>query len=251
MRMRTTGEKLTVCAMLALAVVPLLKGVAGGDFILDIATRVAIMGLAATSLNWLVGYSGLVSLGHAASIGLGAYSVAIADFYGVNNGLVHLGWALLSGGVFALLTGVVSLRTRGVAFIMMTMAFGQMAYYALVSMATYGGDDGLVIYARSDFTALGIDLENDTVLFYVAWVLLVASILLTHRVARARFGQLLMAARQNEKRAIMLGFPVWRYQLFVMVATGMAGSVAGVLLANFTLYISPDMMGWSRSASCC
>jgi branched-chain amino acid transport system permease protein len=193
-------------------------------------------------LNLILGFGGLVSFGHALYIGIGAYSVGILSFHGVSSGFAHLGAALAVGAAAALLIGLVCLRTSGMAFIMITLAFAQMFYFLAVSLRQYGGDDGMSIGSRSDFGLLS--LQHAPVLYYVILALLAAALYVLHRVVHSRFGMVLRGCRANERRMIALGFPTLRYKLAAYIASALVCVVAGVLLANLTQYASPAYMQW-------
>ncbi|MGA8260065.1 MAG: branched-chain amino acid ABC transporter permease [Arenicellales bacterium] len=236
-----------VLLIVLLAAAPALIHLAGRPFYLDILTRIMILAMAAVSLNLIVGYGGMVSFGHAAYLGIGAYCVGIPAYYGIHNGFIHLGLAIVLSAAFALVTGAVSLRTRGIYFIMITLAFAQMLYYTFVSLDEYGGDDGMVIDMRSRFPGL-ISLEHNIVLYYVIFAALVLSLLFVHRVVGARFGRVIVGAMHNDKRMQSLGFETYRYRLTCYVLSGVICGIAGFLLANFTSYIGPEMMNWTHSA---
>lgn len=232
--------------IVVLALVPLLTHWFDRPFYLDLATRLVILAIAATSLNFILGYGGMISFGHAAYIGIGAYCVGIPVYHEVYSGWSHLIWAAACSAAFALITGAICLRTRGVYFIMITMAFSQMVFFALVSLEDYGGDDGLVIELRSEFIRW-IDLEHNTTLYYVCWSLLVASIYAVKRLTESRFGRVIQGSRSNAERMRSLGFHPYRYQLAAYVIAGTLCGLAGALLGNFTNFISPEMMDWTRS----
>jgi len=235
-----------VTAVLAiLAVLPVLTDLFGQPFYLTIATRFVILAMAATTLNLILGYGGMVSFGHAAFLGIGAYSVGIPAYYDITSGWVQFPLAVAASAAFALVTGAISLRTRGVYFIMITMAFAQMVYFAFVSIEEYGGDDGLVIYSRSTFSGFGI--ENATTLYYFCFACLVATVYLVHRVVNSRFGMVIKGARENERRMRAIGFNTYAYKLTCYVISGALCGFAGALLANFSSFISPAMIGWTRS----
>jgi len=158
---------------------------------------------------------------------------------------VHLGLAIVVSAVFALITGAISLRTRGVNFIMITMAFGQMIFYAIVSLETYGGDDGLTIDLRSEFPV--INLDNPMTLYGLCYGSLVLVLYLVHRISNSRFGLTLQGARSNEERMQAIGVDCYRYRLTAYVISGVICGYAGFLLGNFTTFISPEMMDWTRS----
>ncbi|VFN08105.1 MAG: amino acid/amide ABC transporter membrane protein 2, HAAT family, partial [Candidatus Kentron sp. G] len=214
----------------------------------------AVLAIAATGLNLILGYGGLLSFGHAAFIGIGAYAVGIPvwhDLYGgwdwvaSTNGFFHLGLAMALGGLFALVTGAIGLRTRGVHFIMITLAFGQMAHYFFVSLATYGGDDGLVIDTRSQFPLMNSD--NPVTLFLFCFCAFLVVVYGVHRLVHSRFGRVLRGAKNNEERLRAIGADPYFYRLTAWVISGMIGALAGALLGNFSTFISPEMMGWTRS----
>ena len=218
----------------------------GDLFYMSLFNRLILMAVAVVSLNLILGYGGMLSLGHAAFLGIGAYSVGIPAYYGVYNGWAHLAFAVVFSGLFALITGAISLRTRGVHFIMITMAFSQMAFFAFVSIEEYGGDDGLVINSRSVFAPFG-DLEKNFVLYYASLLLLFASIHLVYRLVNSRFGMVISGAKANERRMRAIGYNVYKYQLSCYVLAGVICGLAGALLANFSNFISPDLLDWFLS----
>ncbi len=233
--------------LLALAVFPLVAAPLDLGFYVSFVRRVMIFALAAASLNFILGYGGMVALGHAAFFGAGAYAVAILATEGVNNALLAWPVALLVAGVLAAMIGAVSLRTRGVYFIMITLAFAQMVYYISISLRKYGGDDGLNLAGVSRIP--GIDLASDRTFYYLVLVILAGSLSLLNRMIDSRFGQALQGIRENESRMVALGYPVFGIKLFAFVIAGVMGGLAGVLLANHNLFVSPAMMHWTASAS--
>ncbi len=236
----------TLICLAALALVPVVAAAGDAPYYVGLFARVMIFAIAAVSLDLILGYGGLVSFGHAAYLGIGAYAIGILSFHGIANGFVHFAVALLAAAGAALVIGFVSLRTTGVYFIMITLAFSQMIYFLGVSLNQYGGDDGLNIRHHSDFGRL-IDLDNPAVLYYFVFVLLVLFLCLGSRIVHSRFGVLLEGARSNERRMIALGFPTFRYKLTAFVIAGAACGVAGALFANLTLFVSPSIMHWTRS----
>ena len=232
--------------LVLLAALPLLASLAGDTFYVGLATRVLIFALAATSLNLILGFGGMVSFGHAAFVGVGAYTVAVLMQNGVASAWVAWPAAMLASALAALLIGWVSLRTQGVYFIMITLAFAQMLYYLVVSLKTYGGDDGLSLAGRSNIGA-GVDLGNDTHFYYATLTLLVGTIVLITRLLNARFGHALQAIRENEVRMTAIGFPVFRYKLVAFTLAGALAGLAGALLANQGSFVSPALMQWSQS----
>ncbi|MGC1680531.1 MAG: branched-chain amino acid ABC transporter permease, partial [Pseudolabrys sp.] len=232
--------------LLALVLLPVYVELTGSRFLLTLFTRIAILALAAVSLNLILGYGGMMSFGHAAYLGIGGYAVGILAFEGVTTGFVEWPVALLVSAFFALVIGALSLRTRGVYFIMITLAFAQMAYYIVAGLARYGGDDGLTIQKRSQFIA-PINLSNKVQFYYICLALLCAAIYLVWRLINSRFGMAIQGARSNDTRMRAIGFPTYRYKLTCFVIAGTLCGLAGALLANHTDFVSPAMMYWTRS----
>ena len=232
--------------LLVLAPAPFFFEWIGQPFYLDLLSRALIISIAAVSLNLILGFGGMVSLGHAAYIGIGAYCVGIPSYYDYYDGWLHLALALSVSAGFALLTGAISLRTKGVYFIMITMAFSQMAYFTFLSLEEYGADDGLVIYSRSEFPEW-LSMESSASLYYWIFAVLLLALFFTSRLVHSHFGRVIVGSRFNEQRLQALGFNTYRYRLVCYVISAMICSVAGMLLGNFTGFISPDMMGWMRS----
>ncbi|MGI9311731.1 MAG: branched-chain amino acid ABC transporter permease [bacterium] len=243
LRLTAAAYGLLVALLLA---APMLIALAGQGFYLDLLTRALILAIAVASLNLLVGYSGLISLGHAAYIGIGAYSVGIPVYYEIHHGALHLLLAIGCSAAFAALTGAICLRTKGLYFILITLAFSQMLYFIVLSLDQYGADDGLVIARRSEFGAL--DLENATALYYTALATLLLCLALMHRLLHARFGKVILGAKHNAARMQAIGFDTYRYQLVCYIISGAMCGVAGFLMGNFTNFISPEMMDWTHSA---
>jgi branched-chain amino acid transport system permease protein len=232
--------------LLALVLLPVYVELTGSRFLLTLFTRIAILALAAVSLNLILGYGGMMSFGQAAYLGIGGYAVGILAFEGVTTGFVQWPVALLVSAFFALVIGALSLRTRGVYFIMITLAFAQMAYYIVAGLARYGGDDGLTIQKRSQFIA-PINLSNKVQFYYICLALLCAAIYLVWRLVNSRFGMAIQGARSNDTRMRAIGFPTYRYKLTCFVIAGTLCGLAGALLANHTDFVSPAMMYWTRS----
>ena len=232
--------------LLFLALVPVYSQMTGNVFMMTLFTRIVILAIAAVSLNLIMGYGGMVSFGHAAYLGIGGYAVGILAHEGINSGFIQWPIALFACAVFALVTGALSLRTRGVYFIMITLAFAQMIYYVASGLDRYGGDDGLTIYKRSQFFD-PINLSNKTFFYYLCFALLLACVYLVWRLVHSRFGMVIQGARSNERRMRAIGFPVYRYKLTCFVISGVMCGLAGVLLANHTDFINPSIMFWTRS----
>jgi branched-chain amino acid transport system permease protein len=238
---------LTVIVLLAaLVLLPVYVEFTGNRFLLTLFTRIIILALAAVSLNLILGFGGMMSFGHAVYLGIGGYAVGMLAHEGVYSGFVQWPVALAASALFALVIGALSLRTRGVYFIMITLAFAQMAYYVVAGLARYGGDDGLTIYKRSQFFE-PINLSNKMQFYYICLTLLYASIYLVWRIVNSRFGMVVQGSRSNDMRMRAIGFPTFRYKLTCFVIAGTLCGLAGALLANHTDFVSPAMMYWTRS----
>lgn len=234
-------------ALLALGALPPLLDAFEQSYYLGLATRMLIFALAASSLNLVLGFGGMVSLGHAAFLGIGAYVAAICHQAGIQQGLLVLPLAMAVAGLFALLVGAISLRTRGVYFIMITLAFAQMVYYLFVSASAWGGDDGLPIYERLQLGSFS--LVGDAALYYTALGALALAMFLFGRLAEARFGRAVQAIRENETRMEALGYPVFRYRLVCFALGGACAGLAGALLANQSGLASPSLLQWTQSGT--
>ena len=236
----------TAALVAALVLLPVYSQVFGDRFILTLFTRIIILALAAVSLNLILGYGGMMSFGHAAYIGIGGYGVGMLAHEGITSGFIQWPVALLASALFALVIGALSLRTRGVYFIMITLAFAQMAYYLVSGLARYGGDDGLTIYKRSQFIE-PLNLSSKVQFYYVCLAILFAAIYLIWRLINSRFGMVVQGARSNESRMRAIGFPTYRYRLICFVIAGTLGGLSGALLANHADFVSPASMYWTRS----
>jgi branched-chain amino acid transport system permease protein len=232
--------------LLTLVLLPVYTNVTGNTFALTLFTRIVILAIAATSLNLIMGYGGMVSFGHAAYIGIGGYAVGVLSHEGFASGFIQWPAALLASALFALFVGALSLRTRGVYFIMITLAFAQMIYYVSVGFDRYGGDDGLTVYNRSQFAGL-LNLSNRTLFYYLCLIFLIGTIYLVWRLVNSRFGLVIRGSRSNDRRMQAIGFPTFRYRLACFVLAGMICGLSGALLANQASFISPAMMHWTRS----
>ncbi|WP_417667217.1 branched-chain amino acid ABC transporter permease [Roseibium sp.] len=230
----------------ALALVPLYASVFDDRFVMLFATRILIFAIVAVSLDFILGLGAMVSFGHAAYIGLGAYAVGILAEHDIWDAWISFPLALLVGGVFALVTGAISLKTRGVYFIMITLAFGQMAFYTATSLSAYGGDDGLTMWGRSEF--FGTELfSSDESFYYLVFACLAGAYLLLCVFSASRFGRVLKGAKQSEPRLEAMGIDPYRYRLVAFVIAGMIASLAGALMANQAEFVSPAYMSWHRS----
>jgi branched-chain amino acid transport system permease protein len=240
-------KPVAIVLLLAALALPSLLSAFGQEFYVGFATRVLIFALAASSLNLVLGFGGMFSLGHAAFFGAGAYVAAICMNNGISDALLAFPLAMLAAGLLALLVGALSLRTRGVYFIMITLAFAQMAYYLFVSARAWGGDDGLPLVGR--MTLGGLSLSSDNALFFTALSALTAAIVFLGRLADARFGRTIQAIRENETRMEALGYPVFRYRLVCFALGGALAGLAGALLANLTGLASPNLLQWMQSGT--
>ena len=243
--LRTPRGLITVLLLAVFAALPLLTQAFDQRYLLSVGTRIVIWSIAAVSLNMILGYGGMVSFGHAAFFGIGGYAVGILSASGIQSGWVQWPAALLAATLWALAIGALSLRTRGVYFIMITLAFAQLVYYLSSGLAAYGGDDGLNI-SRSRFHDL-LDLRNKATFYWLCFVLLCATLWFCGRMVNSRFGVVLRGAKSNELRMTALGFPVFRYRLTAFAIAGAFGALAGILLANEGAYVSPAMMSWMKS----
>lgn len=236
---------------------PIGAGYFGESYVISLFTRVIIYALAAVSLDLLIGYGGLISLGHAAFVGIGGYVTAILYFHGfegepllgiiggTDNALIAWPLAVIISAGFALVIGSLSLRTSGMHFIMITLAFAQMLYYFAVGLEKYGGDDGLSLYSRNRLA--GLDLSDELQFYYVCLFFLSMFLIFTSRLVSSRFGLVLRGAAGNMRRIQTLGIPGRRYKLVCFVIGGAGAGLAGALLANQTEYVSPTLLHWTLS----
>src|ERR1700752_5127953 len=200
-----TQRNAFVVALLAImALLPVYAAVTGNTFVMTLCTRILILAIAAVSLNLIMGFGGMVSFGHAAYLGIGGVFIGILAKEGIGSGLVQWPVALVLSGLFALGVGALSLRTRGVYFIMITLAFTQVLYYVANALDRYGGDDGLTIRRRSEFVGW-IDLTNRTFFYYLCLVLLLATVYGVWRLVNSRFGLVIQGARSNDRRMNAIG----------------------------------------------
>ena len=250
MRPAVRALPIAVAALVALAL-PFVLRALGLDFYLSLASRIVVFGVAATSLNLVLGYGGMVSFGHAAFVGVGAYVTGVMISEGVQSGVAHLAATVAITALVALVIGAVSLRTRGVYFIMITLAFAQMLYYLANSVKGYGGDEGLNIRARSlfSFGDRVLDLKDPLAFYYVALAVLVLTLVALARFVPSRFGRAVLALRDDDVRAEALGFAVYRSKLVVFVVAGALGGVAGALSVNLQGYVSPNVLHWTQSGT--
>ena len=229
-------------------------------YFISLFSRILIYALAAVSLDLILGYAGMASLGHGAFIGIGAYAVGILAFHlteetvvpflpgewaGSINALVVWSSAIIASSFFALIIGALSLRTSGVYFIMITLAFSQMLFFFFVSLNIYGGEDGVNLEQRNQVP--GLDLSNDTIFYYICLTLLIALVYICLRIVNSRFGMVMRGCKQNEIRMRALGYSTYRYKLVCFVIAGAGAGLAGALLDNQSEFVSPGLMHWTRS----
>jgi branched-chain amino acid transport system permease protein len=245
--LRNHANMFTALVLLVFAVTPFVAPLIGESFYITVFARIMIWGIAAVSLNLIMGYGGLISFGHAVYLGIGGYTVGILAFHGVNSAWIQWPLAIGISGLVALIFGAISLRTRGVYFIMITLALAQMIFYLAVSAERYGSDDGLNIFARSDFGVSFFSLEDKMTMYYTIFVVLLGSVLVSWRLVNSRFGVVLRAAKSNDSRVQSIGVATYRYRLTAFVIAGVMCGLAGLLQANLERFISPDMMNWPRS----
>ena len=218
----------------------------GEGWAMTLLARAMILGMAALSLWLVVGGAGLVSLGHAAMLGIGAYAVVVLDDARVTETLVVAPVAIGAAALFALATGAVAIRTAGVPFIMITLAFGQMAFFTASSLTAYGGDDGYTLYGRS--TVAGARWMEDRLAFHFLCLgLLAGTFLLCRMLLASRFGRVLRAARENALRVQAVGLSPYPYRLVAYAIAGGIAGLAGFLLANATEFVAPSFLAWQRS----
>lgn len=228
-----------------MAMIPPITAALDAEFYMGLAARMMIFAIAAVSLDLLLGYGGMVSFGHAAYLGTGSYAVAILAFYEINDGFLQLAVAIGASALVALVIGFICLRTRGVYFIMITLALTQMLYFLGISLEEYGGDDGINT-DRSEFFEW-FDLGDDTNLYYLILFFLVICVWFTWRLINSRFGMVIRGSQSNDDRMQAIGFPTFRYKLTAFVIAGVICGIAGFLLANLTEFVTPEYMHWFRS----
>nr|WP_315428256.1 branched-chain amino acid ABC transporter permease [uncultured Albidiferax sp.] len=237
-----------LAVLLALALFPLVAVPLGLDFYVGFVRRMLVFALAAASLNFIMGFGGMVALGHAGFVGVGAYTVVVLTDAGVASAWLVWGAAMLFAALAAALVGAVSLRTKGVYFIMITLAFAQMLYFVFVSLRSYGGDDGYSLPMRPGL-GLGLDVMHEPTLYWVVLALVAVALWWLDRATGSRFGTALIGIRDNETRMRALGYPVYLLQLVAFMLAGAMAGLAGALLATGNSFVSPSMMHWTQSAT--
>lgn len=241
----SSSAMLSTFLLVLLAFIPLYAYSMSDPFVVTLITRVIIFAIAATSLNLILGYGGLVSFGHALFLGLGVYAAGILSFHGIDNGWLQLLATLLVCGIVGLITGSIALRTSGISFIMITLAFAQMFYFLFVSLSQYGGDDGMRLASGSNFS--GLILTESTSLYFTSFAVLCLSLYLCHRLVHSRFGIVVRASKINGQRMKALGYSTFRYRLTAYVISAALCGVAGLLYGNLSQFASPSYMSWTTS----
>ena len=236
---------LSLATLALFAIVPPLTIIFDQPFYMDLIARIMIFAIAAVSLDLILGHGGMVSFGHAAYMGIGAYAVGVLSYYGIDNGFLQIPLALGAAALIGLVFGALSLRTSGVYFIMITLAFAQMLYFLAISLEEFGGDDGMSSM-RSEFSGL-IDMYDTVQFYYLIFTILVLVLFGLHRLVLSRFGMVIRASRSNEKRMHAVGFPTFRYKLAAFTIASTICGLAGVLFANLNEFVSPDIMHWTHS----
>jgi branched-chain amino acid transport system permease protein len=240
-----------------LVALPWLAKAMGSPATIGLFTRILIYAVAAASLNLVLGFGGMVSFGHAAFFGLSGYVVGILyhhfiasePLFGIISGsnalLVSLPAAMLVCGLMAGVIGALSLRTSGVQFIMITLAFAQMLFFFFAALKLYGGDDGLIIRRRN--TLFDFNMRDDTTFYFLCLFVLMIVFFLKWRIVNSRFGRVLAAIRQNERRMQASGLSPYGYKLVAFILSGIGTGLAGGLMANYLRFVSPDMLHWTKS----
>lgn len=248
---------LIAVGLVLLIALPWLAKAFGSPATIGLATRILIYAIAAASLNLALGYGGMVSFGHAAFFGLGGYVVGILYHHfiasepllgilpGSNAFLVAVPVAMLVTGLMAAVIGALSLRTSGVQFIMITLAFAQMLFFFFAALKVYGGDDGLIIRRRN--TLLDLNMRDDATFYFLCLGAMTAVFFLKWRIVNSRFGRVLGGIRQNERRMQASGLSPYRYKLAAFILSGLGTGLAGALMANYLRFVSPDMLHWTKS----
>jgi len=256
-RFKTRTGVLLLTGLLFLLLLPPVTAVMDESYLVSFFSRILIYALAAVSLDLILGYGGMVSLGHAAFFGIGAYGVGFLAFHfqestlfifgfeGTDNALISWPFAIIFSAALAAIIGALSLRTSGIYFIMITLAFSQMFYYLFVSLEAYGGDDGLSLWSRNRLGSL--DLSNDTVFYYVCLASLLVFLFISWRLVHSRFGRVIRGTRENELRMQTLGYATYRYKLVCFSIAGAGAGLAGALMANQNEFVSPGLMHWTHS----
>lgn len=260
MRLPRGDARVTVLLLAALLGSALAAQWASEPFLIMLLTRAAILAMAGIGLNLALGLGGLVSLGHAVFFGLGGYVCGVLASHVQEGAPLMLGsiafagstsmpviWvtSVLSCALAASVIGALALRTSGAYFIMITLAIGELFFYAAISWRAYGGEDGLLLYRRNTFP--GLDTLQPLVFFAVVFVLLCAVLWLAARIGDSPFGLALRGSRQAPARVEALGIPVYRIRLLAFVVSGAITGLAGALFVDLHRFVSPTMFSWQTS----
>ena len=245
MKLNRTKIWLLIAVSGFLLVLPPITLAVDEPFYLTVIARIMIFAIAALSLDLILGFGGMISLGHAAYLGIGAYAVGILSFYGINNAWLQLPTAIFGSAAVAMVIGLICLRTSGIYFIMITLAMTQLLFFLGISLETYGGDDGLPI-DRSIFFE-GFDLGDEVNLYYLIFAFLLIITFFSWRLINSRFGMVIRGTQENETRMLAIGFSIFRYKLLAFMIAGSMCGLAGFLLANLTEFVTPEYMHWFRS----
>ena len=230
--------------IIVLFLFPIISLILDKPFWNDIAMRIMLLGIAGIGLNIAFGFGGMVSLGHALFIGIGAYSVGILNFFNFTNIYMHIALSIFASGFFGFIIGILSLRTSGIYFIMITLAFAQMFYFLFISLEIFGGDDGLST-DRSEF--LIFDIYKPLRLYYVIALTLFLSAFVSCITFNSRFGVSIRAIKFNASRCESLGINLIKFRITAFIFSAIICGISGTLFANWQEYVSPDIMHWTKS----
>ncbi|RZS86592.1 branched-chain amino acid ABC transporter permease [Pigmentiphaga kullae] len=247
-REQSLGAYGAVVALVVLAVLPWVLQALDADYYLGFARRVLIISLAVVSLNLLIGYGGLVALGHAGFMGAGAYTVAALTHAGHLSGWLILAIVVVVSAVLSAVIGLVSLRTRGVYFIMVSMACAQLLYYLAIALRVYGSEDGYTLPEPLQF-GFGWTTADESIYYLIVLGIAAVSFAGLSHLLNSRFGIALRAVRENEQRMVALGFPVRTIQLWAFIVAGTLAGLAGALLIGHNGFVTPSLLNWSQSAN--
>jgi len=233
-------------SFLLLAALPFFAEAIDEPFYVDLMARVMIFSIAAMSLDFILGYGAMISFGHALYLGLGAYAVGVLAFYEVTNGWTQLIVCVLGTAFISMVLGLISLRTNGIYFIMITFALAQMFYFLGISLEAFGGDDGLPIDSRSEFFE-AFDLNETWNMYYLILGTLTVTAVVLWKAINSRFGMVVRGSHSNDDRMKAIGFPTLKYRLVAFMIAGVVCGLAGFLLGNLTEFLTPEYMHWFRS----
>ncbi len=222
----------------------------GGTFAKELVIDIAVLAILAISLDLVAGFGGMISLGHGAISGAGAYAFAAANVLLRASPALSLLAAILLAAAFGTAIGAVTSRTRGIFFIMATLAFGQMAYVLVFDSKALGGDDGMPGIARLDFSSVGIDLQNSAQFTYFCLSALALTYVLAAALLRSGFGRTLCGLHENEDRMRALGVTVWKFKAAAFGFSGAFAGLSGALAAQHTMFVSPELLTWTLSGEC-